>query len=116
MLEQNTDAVITARGQLGDPRAWDILVERWHPKLWRYVARMLVNDEKVDDVLQDTWMRVVRSLVRLREPMRFASLQPQQRTASESVVRVTTAVAWLRDHGGRDLGRLETHAFVTQHR
>lgn len=71
MLEEKADAIIVARCQLGDPNAWDILVERWHPKLWRYVSRMLVDESKVDDVLQDTWMRVIRSLVRLRDPMRL---------------------------------------------
>ena len=72
MLDEKSDAEIVTRCQLGDTNAWDVLVERWHPKLWRYVARMLVDDGKVDDVLQDIWMRVIRSLVRLRDPMRLA--------------------------------------------
>jgi len=72
MVEECTDEVIVTRCQLGDPDAWQSLVESWHPKLWRFVARMLADDSRVDDVLQDTWMRVIRSLVRLREPTRLA--------------------------------------------
>ena len=66
------DAVLTLRCQLGDRAAWESLVHRWHPRLWRFISRMLSDDAEVEDVLQSVWLRIVRSLVGLREPERLA--------------------------------------------
>ncbi len=68
-----TDAVLAVRCQLGDPEAWEALVHRWHPRLWRFIARMLSDGTAVEDVVQSVWLRVVRSLVQLREPERLAA-------------------------------------------
>jgi RNA polymerase sigma-70 factor (ECF subfamily) len=66
------DAVLTVRCQLGEQAAWDALVYRWHPKLWRFVSRMLSDRGEAEDVLQSVWLQIVRSLVSLREPNRLA--------------------------------------------
>ncbi|MBC7968275.1 MAG: RNA polymerase sigma factor, partial [Fuerstia sp.] len=45
----------------------------WHPRLWRFVAGMLTDRASAEDVLQDVWLRVVRSLVRLRDPEKLSA-------------------------------------------
>ena len=67
------DAVLAVRCQLGDIDAWETLVRRWHPRLWRFIARMLSDRTAVEDVLQSVWLRVVRTLVQLREPEKLTA-------------------------------------------
>ena len=69
--EQN--AMLALRCQLGDRAAWEELVRLWHPRLWRFVAGMLTDRASAEDVLQDVWLRVVRSLVRLRDPGKLSA-------------------------------------------
>lgn len=68
-----TDAILVVRCQLGHESAWRELVERWHPRLWRFVSRMIGDQMIAEDVLQTVWLRVVRSLIRLRDPDRLAA-------------------------------------------
>lgn len=62
---------IVVRCQLGQSDAWEELVCMWHPKLWRFISRMLPDIESAEDTLQNVWLRVIRSLIRLREPKRL---------------------------------------------
>lgn len=67
------DTLMAIRCQLGDPLAWEELVRRWHPRLWRFVLGMLSDRTSAEDVLQNVWLRVIRSLVRLREPEKLSA-------------------------------------------
>ena len=67
------NAMLAVQCQLGDRPAWEELVRRWHPRLWRFVAGMLTDRASAEDVLQNVWLRVVRSLVRLREPEKLSA-------------------------------------------
>ena len=72
MNEKNLqDARLAIRCQLGDKEAWEELVERWNPRLWRFISGMVSDQATAEDVLQTVWMRVVRSMTRLREPERL---------------------------------------------
>ncbi|MEM9643642.1 MAG: RNA polymerase sigma factor [Planctomycetota bacterium] len=66
-----TDAILVLRCQLGDHSAWDALVRRWHPRLWSFISRMLTDRQIAEDTLQIVWLKVVRSLVRLKDPARL---------------------------------------------
>jgi RNA polymerase sigma-70 factor (ECF subfamily) len=66
--EARLDEWLALRCQLGEPGAVDDLVARWHDPLWRYVRRVSGSDEAAADIVQDVWLRVIRGLVRLREP------------------------------------------------
>lgn len=70
---QPTDALLVVRCQLGDQEAWRELVERWQPRLWRFIVRMVSDESRAEDVLQTVWLQVVRSLVRLKDPERLAA-------------------------------------------
>jgi RNA polymerase sigma factor (sigma-70 family) len=56
-----SDAVLIGRIVNGEADAATALVERHSPALRRFAARAGVNATDVDDVLQETWIRVVRS-------------------------------------------------------
>lgn len=62
------DAILVLQCQLGDSLAWDTLVAEWHPRMWRFVRGMLGDRSSAEDVLQNIWLRVVRSLILLRAP------------------------------------------------
>ncbi len=64
------------RAQLGDPRAFARLMERHEPRLRAFVSRMSGgNPAIVDDMMQDTYLRVFRSLPSflLGGPARFST-------------------------------------------
>lgn len=71
--ENLQDAALAVRCQLGEQDAWVALIDRWQPRLWRFVLRMLPNRVTAEDVLQTIWLRVIRSIVHLREPEAFAA-------------------------------------------
>jgi RNA polymerase sigma factor (sigma-70 family) len=67
----STATVIAARG--GDQRALDALVGEYLPLIYNIVGRALQGHADVDDVVQETMLRVVDGLPRLREPDSFRS-------------------------------------------
>ncbi len=66
-----TDELLAVRCLLGEPAAFDELVHRWHEPLWRYTRSLLPDEQVAADALQDTWLRVLRSMPRLRDPARL---------------------------------------------
>lgn len=73
ITDTRADELLAVRCQLGEREAFDELVARWHEPLWRYLRRLANHDDVAADLAQDTWMRVLRGIARLREP---ASLRP----------------------------------------
>jgi RNA polymerase sigma-70 factor (ECF subfamily) len=63
------ERLLVARAQAGDERAVAELIRRYHPRVRYFVAKMLGgrDDRRLDDVLQDVWLDVLRSLPRLRD-------------------------------------------------
>ncbi len=56
------DAETLARAQLGDRDAFRALYERYADVVYAFVRRMLGEDAAAEDALQDTFLRVARSL------------------------------------------------------
>jgi RNA polymerase sigma factor (sigma-70 family) len=67
----STATVIAARG--GDQRALDALVAEYLPLIYNIVGRALQGHADVDDVVQETMLRIVDGLPRLREADSFRS-------------------------------------------
>ncbi|QIQ06315.1 sigma-70 family RNA polymerase sigma factor [Streptomyces liangshanensis] len=63
--------MLAARG--GDPRALDALVAAGMPLIYNIVGRALDGHSDVDDVVQETLVRIVRGLPGLRDPDAFRS-------------------------------------------
>jgi RNA polymerase sigma-70 factor (ECF subfamily) len=73
--ERALDEYLVSLSQSGSIEALDRLARRWTPRLLRYAARVLGDSgDAVDtarDVVQETWIGVIRGLRGLREPAQF---------------------------------------------
>jgi RNA polymerase sigma-70 factor (ECF subfamily) len=67
------DPVLVAAAQTGDTEAFDTLVVRHSPKLYGLVFHMTASHEDTDDLLQDLWAKVYRSLSGFRGASRFST-------------------------------------------
>jgi RNA polymerase sigma-70 factor (ECF subfamily) len=56
---------------MGERTAFADLIDRWHPPLWRYLRRLADSDATADDLVQDTWVRVLRGIAGLRDATRL---------------------------------------------
>ena len=65
------DEVLILGAQRGNADAFRCLVERWTPPLLRHATRLTDDTHEAHDVLQDTWLTIVRSLRSLEDPARF---------------------------------------------
>ncbi|WP_197289275.1 RNA polymerase sigma factor [Saccharothrix sp. NRRL B-16348] len=69
--QPGTAAVVAA--QAGDQHALDEVVAAYLPLVYNVVGRALAGHSDVDDVVQETMLRVVDNLPKLREPESFRS-------------------------------------------
>jgi RNA polymerase sigma factor (sigma-70 family) len=92
-----TDAWLVTAARSGDQDSLDELVARHLPLVYNIVGRALARHADVDDVVQETMLRVVRGLGGLRDPERFRSWL------------VAVAMNQVREHTGthRDTARLD---------
>ncbi|MGH6654002.1 MAG: sigma-70 family RNA polymerase sigma factor [Actinocrinis sp.] len=67
------DAQLVAAARSGDQESLDELIAQYLPLVYNIVGRAVTRRSDVDDVVQDTMLRVVRGLGGLREPERFRS-------------------------------------------
>ena len=65
------DERLVLRCQLGERDAFDPLIARWHPLLWRYALRLTNDADAAADATQEMWMRVLRGLPSLRDAAKF---------------------------------------------
>lgn len=68
-----TPAALLERAAAGDQSAWDDLVRRFHPLVWRVARSHGLDSAAAADVTQTTWLRLVENLGRLREPERVSA-------------------------------------------
>ena len=68
-----TDTTSVSAAAAGDPAALERLVSDYLPLVYNIVGRALPVAADVDDVVQETMLRVVRSLPTLRDPRVFRS-------------------------------------------
>jgi RNA polymerase sigma-70 factor (ECF subfamily) len=55
----------------GETAAFEDLVDLWQRPLLYYLRRLVGSEDDAWDVLQDTWLQVVRRIGQLRQPERF---------------------------------------------
>src|SRR5687767_8613024 len=67
MAKQLTDrALIESVVHRGDERAFRELYRRHTPRIFALVIRVLGNETDADDVIQETWLRAIKSAPRFR--------------------------------------------------
>ncbi len=67
------DELLVMRCQRGCRESFDLLVRRWHRRLWRYARRLTQNDDAAWDVMQETWIAILRQIRQLKDPTWFAA-------------------------------------------
>ncbi|MFJ2958382.1 sigma-70 family RNA polymerase sigma factor [Streptomyces sp. NPDC087270] len=67
------DPEMVTAARAGDEQALDLLVAQCLPLVYNIVGRALDGNDDVDDVVQETLLRVVRGLADLRDPAAFRS-------------------------------------------
>jgi RNA polymerase sigma factor (sigma-70 family) len=67
------EELLAVRCQLGEPAAFEELVALLHLRLWGYLVRLVGDRNMAEDALQETWLRVLRGVSRLRERDRLFS-------------------------------------------
>ena len=72
-MEQDrlADAVLVLSCQKRDEPAFRELVNRWQPRLYYYVRRIVEDENAVWDVLQETWLAVYQKIRKLEDPRKF---------------------------------------------
>src|SRR5262245_16444707 len=72
MDDEPSDEALMTRVARGDARALDTLCRRWERPLYAFLARQ-TGGRDVDDLFQDTWLRVVRAAPRFDPARRFST-------------------------------------------
>jgi len=67
------DVLLVNRAQAGDAKAFDALVLKHTSKLYGLVYHMTSNHDDTNDLLQDIWTKVYRSLAGFRGASRFTT-------------------------------------------
>ena len=66
-------AEMVSAAALGEPAAWDALVDRYARLVWAVARAFGLSDADAADVSQTTWLRLAEHLPRLREPQRIGA-------------------------------------------
>ena len=69
-MAQNTDDELYRRYRRGQSEAFDTLYERYSQPLYNYV-RNSISAERVEEVYQDIWLKVIASASRYKDNGRF---------------------------------------------
>jgi RNA polymerase sigma factor (sigma-70 family) len=92
-------ALLVTRYQRGDRSAFEGIVRLWEPSLFYYLRRLAPSEADAWELLQETWLKLFRSLDTLRDPRALpAFLYTTARNAAISRLRK------------RDLWETETYA------
>ena len=75
------------RCRRGDSRAFRELVEVFEKRIFYYLRRLTDDEQEAWDLLQQTWLKVLRGIRSLRDPRRFKSwlYTVARRTAADRI-------------------------------
>lgn len=71
MSDREIDQELVTRAQKGDKRAFELLVEKYHRKLARLLARLIRDPAEVEDVTQEAFIKAYRALPAFRGDSAF---------------------------------------------
>lgn len=87
-------ALQVVRCQRGDRESFGEIAAIWEKRLFFYLRRFSPNEADTWELLQETWLKVLRSLHKLRDPQTFpAYLYTTARNAAISRCRTKSPVA-----------------------
>ena len=67
------DELLVLRCQEGDSAAFARLVNRWQARLVGHARRLTQDGEAALDIVQETWMAIIKGLPRLDDPAAFSA-------------------------------------------
>jgi RNA polymerase sigma-70 factor (ECF subfamily) len=70
-VPEETDEALVLRYQRGDVAAFEELLDRHRPGVYRFLARFVGDRARAEDLAQDCWLRVVGAIQRWDERARF---------------------------------------------
>jgi RNA polymerase sigma-70 factor, ECF subfamily len=71
MQDTDVDALLVERAKQGDTRAFEMLVVKYQRRIERLVSRMVRDTDLVQDIAQETFIRVYRALPQFRGDSAF---------------------------------------------
>lgn len=71
-MQQTSDEAIARHIQAGDISAFATLVDRYEPKMQRYIRRFLRRSEDVDDMVQEVFMKAYTNIQSFDISLRFS--------------------------------------------
>lgn len=93
MSERQADAKLVERVQQGDKRAFDLLVLKYQRKIQRLLSRMLREQNDIDDVMQEAFIKAYRALPQFRGESAFYTWLYR--------IAINTARNWIASQGRR---------------
>jgi RNA polymerase sigma-70 factor (ECF subfamily) len=66
------DELLVTRCRRHDATAWNELVDRYHERLLYYLRRLVDDEDRAGNLLQDVWLHVLRGIWTLRDGTRLA--------------------------------------------
>ena len=97
--------LLALRCRRGDPAALEELVHAWEKPLFYFIRRLVKNEPDAWDILQQTWLRVVRGIRALKDPQRLTPwlYQIARHTAFNHARLQAAYRAGLEEHPDADL-------------
>jgi RNA polymerase sigma factor (sigma-70 family) len=71
--DQIYDELLILKCQAGDRAAFEELVERWEKRLWHYAYKVSGSDSAAWDIVQETWVGIVKGIRKLADVAVFPS-------------------------------------------
>src|SRR6476469_3097017 len=68
---QDTDQMLVERTVAGDQRAFELLVIKYQRRIERLIGRMVRDQDLVQDIAQETFIRAYRALAQFRGESQF---------------------------------------------
>lgn len=69
--DKDEDLLIVQRVQAGDKLAFNLLVNKYHRRVGRLLTRMVRNQEDIEDVVQETFIKAYRAIGNFRGDSAF---------------------------------------------
>jgi RNA polymerase sigma-70 factor (ECF subfamily) len=70
-MDRDTELALVARLRAGDPDAFDLVYEAYHARLYNFLARLSRRRDVAEDLLEETWLRLVAHAMRLQDDTRL---------------------------------------------
>jgi len=71
-MDRERELQLVGRLRTGDPAAFDAVYEAFNARLFNFLARLSNRREVAEDLLEETWLRLVKHARRLRPDTRLA--------------------------------------------